>query len=326
MVNLTTEIAGIKLKNPILLASGIAGFGEEYSQLIDLNIFGAFVTKTITLEPRAGNPPPRIVETSGGMVNSIGLENPGLEVFLKEKLPFLKKKLEIPIIVSISAENTEKFVAIVHQLNKERGNHLKSISAIELNLSCPNIRSDKQRAKGEHLKSEELLISQDPDLTYQMVKRVKKVTRLPIIAKLTPNVTDITIIAQAAESAGADALALVNTFSALAFPPSLSNPLTPSLIFGGLSGPAIKPIVLRMIYKTYQVITSQKVKIPIIGMGGINSEKDALEFFLVGAKAIALGSALFCDPLLPQKILISLKQYLKTQKISLKELVGKLQK
>lgn len=320
MVNLTTEIAGIKLKNPILLASGTAGFGEEYSQLIDLNIFGAFVTKTITLEPRAGNPPPRIVETSGGMVNSIGLENPGLEVFLKEKLPYLRKKITIPIIVSITGENSEEFVQIAKALNKE-----KKIAGLELNLSCPNIRQQLRGTRQEESVVSRFigtaLISQDPDLTYKVVKRVKKVTKLPIIAKLTPNVTDITMIAQSAESAGADALSLVNTFSALAFPPSLSNPLTPSLIFGGFSGPAIKPIVLRMIYETYQ-----KVKIPIIGMGGINSEKDALEFFLVGAKAIALGSALFRDPLLPQKIIIGLKQYLKTQKISLRDLVGKLQK
>jgi len=308
MINLSIEIAGIKLKNPLIVASGIIGFGEEYSKLINLNIFGAITTKTITLKPRAGNPPPRIVETDSGMVNSIGLENPGLEIFLKEKLPYLRKKFKIPIIVSIAGENSKEFVQITKALNKE-----KKIAGLELNLSCPNIRQERRVIS---------LISQDAGLTYEVVKRVKKVTTFPIIAKLTPNVTDITVIAQSAESAGADALSLVNTFSALAFPPSLLNhSIASSPVFGGLSGPAIKPIVLRMIYETYR-----KVKIPIIGMGGINSPQDAIEFFLVGAKVIALGSALFRDPFLPQKILIGLKQYLKTQNLSLKELVGKLQK
>ncbi len=319
MVDLNIDLAGVKLRNPILLASGIAGFGEEYRQLIDLNIFGAFVTKTITLKPRAGNPPPRIAETFAGMINSIGLENPGLELFLKEKLPFLREKIKIPIIASIAGENSEEFVEICRRLSKANG-----ISALELNLSCPNIRKQtinsdlKIRLKSQAVES--ILVSQNPDLTYEVVKKVKKLTGLPVIAKLSPNITDITIIAQSAESAGANALSLVNTFSALAFPHSpLPTPRLP--VFGGLSGPAIKPVALRMIYET-----SQKVKIPIIGMGGINSPRDALEFFLVGAKAIALGSALFRDPSLPKKILAGLAQYLKTQKITLKELAGKLQK
>jgi len=316
MVNLSTEIAGIKLKNPLLVASGIIGFGEEYSKLINLNVFGAITTKTITLKPRAGNPPPRIVETISGLVNSIGLENPGLEVFLKEKLLFLKRKLKIPIVVSIAAESAEEFAEISCRLDKEKG-----ISALELNLSCPNIRQQenvvspaRRLAGGRFIGI--ALISQNPKQTYEVIKKVKKATKLPIIAKLTPNVTDITVIAKSAESAGADALSLVNTFSALAFHQSpITNHQSP--ILGGLSGPSIKPIVLRMIYETYR-----KVKIPIIGMGGINSSQDAIEFFLVGAKAIALGSALFRDPFLPQKILIGLKKYLQTQKITLKELVG----
>jgi len=307
MVDLSTKIAGIKLKNPLIVTSGVIGFGEEYNKLINLNVFGAVTTKTVTLKPRAGNPPPRIVETVSGVVNSIGLENPGLEVFLKEKLPFLHKKFKVPIIVSITAENAEEFAKIVRRLNRERG-----ISAIELNLSCPNIRHE---ARGTRL------ISQNPELTYEVMKRVKRVTGMPIIAKLTPNVTDITLIAKSAESAGADALSLVNTFSALAFSNSPIHQFTNSPVFGGLSGPSIKPIVLRMIYETYR-----KVKIPIIGMGGINSPQDAIEFFLVGAKAIALGSALFRDPFLPQKILIGLKQYLQAGKTTLGELIGKLQK
>lgn len=315
MVDLSIELAGIKLKNPLIVASGIIGFGEEYSKLINLNVFGAITTKTVTLKPRAGNPSPRIVETASGMLNSIGLENPGLEIFLKEKIPFLKKKLNVPIIVSVSAENAEKFVKIVRRLNRERG-----ISAIELNLSCPNVRTEEQGARSDERRVTQL-ISQDAELTYEVVKRVKRVTGLPVIAKLTPNVTDITVIAKSAESAGADALSLVNTFSALAFPPSLNRSPAYPLVFGGLSGPAIKPIVLRMIYETYR-----KVKIPIIGMGGINSPQDAIEFFLVGAKAIALGSALFRDPFLPQKIMVGLKQYLKAGKTTLGELIGKLQK
>jgi len=322
MVDLSTKIAGIKLKNPLIVTSGVIGFGEEYNKLINLNVFGAVTTKTVTLKPRAGNPPPRIVETVSGVVNSIGLENPGLEVFLKEKLPFLHKKFKVPIIVSITAENAEEFAKIVRRLNRERG-----ISAIELNLSCPNILSQEPRAKSkeQRAKSNERgvtqLISQDADLTYEVMKRVKRVTGMPIIAKLTPNVTDITLIAKSAESAGADALSLVNTFSALAFSNSPIHQFTNSPVFGGLSGPSIKPIVLRMIYETYR-----KVKIPIIGMGGINSPQDAIEFFLVGAKAIALGSALFRDPFLPQKILIGLKQYLQAGKTTLGELIGKLQK
>ncbi|MCK5534072.1 dihydroorotate dehydrogenase, partial [bacterium] len=199
---LFTNLAGIKMKNPVMVASGTFGYGEEYKELVDLNKLGAIVTKTITLKPKLGNPPPRIVETAAGMLNAVGLQNVGLEVFLKEKLPNLKKITSTPIIVSVGGESVFEYIKITEELNK-----IRQIAGIELNISCPNIRFQKKNNKLETKK----IFSQDAKLTYKLVDKVRKVTRLPLIVKLSPNVTDITRIARACEEAGADVVSLINT-------------------------------------------------------------------------------------------------------------------
>jgi dihydroorotate dehydrogenase (NAD+) catalytic subunit len=270
--NLTVNIGRLKLKNPVMAASGT--FGIEYAALTDINKLGALVLKTITLEERCGNPPPRITETAGGMLNSIGLENKGIADFLKNKMPKLKK-INTPIIVSIAARDGREYAELAGMLNRAGG-----ISAIEINLSCPNVKH------GTH----EGLIAQDAKATHAVVCAVRAVTRLPLIAKLTPNVTDITKIAIAAEEAGADAVLAVNTFTAMAVDIGTARPRLGN-ITGGLSGPAIKPIALKMVWDIYN-----KVDIPVIGCGGIMSYEDAVEFMICGAGAIQVGTATFVDP------------------------------
>ncbi|MFZ5801312.1 MAG: dihydroorotate dehydrogenase, partial [Candidatus Omnitrophota bacterium] len=257
-LDLNVKIGNLKLKNPIMVASGTFGYAEEIRGLLDLKKLGAIVSKTITLRPRRGNSPPRTCETAGGMLNSIGLENPGVEIFIAEKLPYLRK-LGVPIIVSIASEaNPEEFVKLATRLDKVKG-----VSAIELNLSCPNLGKSKIENR------ESKLIAQDRSATYQTVKAVRKATKKTLVAKLSPNVTDIKEIAKAAQAAGADAVSLINTLVALAVDietrrPELGN------ITGGLSGPAIKPVALNMVREVYAA-----VKIPIIGMGGIMTVEDA---------------------------------------------------
>jgi dihydroorotate dehydrogenase (NAD+) catalytic subunit len=305
--DLKINFAGLKLKNPVFVASGIAGFGEEYSKVFDLNILGGFITKTITLYPRAGNTPPRIVETSSGMVNSIGLENPGLEIFLKEKLPFLRSSLKVPLVVSVGGEDVKEYVKVVELLKGKKG-----IDAIELNISCPNVKLKSSVKKSNRAP----LISQDTKLTYAVVKKARKTTKLPLIVKLSPNVTDIGKIAKSCEDAGADAVSLTNTYKALSF-------MTPSsigssrIILGGLSGPAVKPMSLRAIWEVYE-----KVKLPIMGVGGIKNAIDVIEHFAAGAAAVAVGSALFKEPNLVNNILSELTDYLKKKKICLKDIIG----
>jgi len=279
-MNLETDFIGLKLKNPLFIASGIAGFGEEYSRIINLNILGGFITKTVTLKQRIGNPPPRIIEVQSGIINTIGLENPGIEKFIQEKMPFIRKYFNIPVIISIGGETIEEFVRIVKKLDK-----LEGISAIELNLSCPNVRKKTNFTK---------LISQDTKLTYSVIKAVKKNTCYPVVTKLTPAVTDITEVAIVCQEAGSDAISLINTYPALSF--SKSEPR--SVIAGGLSGPCIKPIALRMVYEV-----AKRVNIPIMGMGGICSADDVIDFISAGAKTVAIGSALFRNPKLPEQIL-----------------------
>jgi len=289
-LSLDINIAGIKMKNPVMTASGTFGYGLEYSQLINIENFGAIVTKTITLEARVGNPQPRIVETASGMLNSIGLQNPGAKIFIKEKLPKLKN-YEVPIVANISGRNETEFVKLADLL-KDIG-----LSGLELNISCPNV---------EHSG----LFAQYADTTYKLVKKVRKVTGLPLIVKLTPNVTDITLIAKAAEDAGADAISLINTLIGMSIDVQTKKPKLANVI-GGLSGPAVKPVALRMVYEA-----SKKVSIPVIGMGGIMTSDDAIEFLLAGASAVAIGTANFVNPNTCCEIIDGIKTYMRDNKFN----------
>ena len=277
MKKFSVSIRKLKLKNPVMVASGTFGYGVEYKDLVDLDKLGAIVTKTITVEPQKGNLQPRIFELPYGMINSIGLQNVGLEKFVEEKLPELKKITKTPIIVSIGGKTLSEYVKIVERLNSER------IGAIELNISCPNIMGKK-------------IVSQSAKETYKLINTVRKKTNHTLITKLSPNVTDITEIAKSAENAGSDAISLINSFPVLFF--------SHSPIFGGLSGPCVKHIALKMVYQVARI-----VKIPVIGMGGIMNTKDALEFFNAGAKAIAVGCANFANPKTVIEIIEDLKKW-----------------
>ena len=301
---LSINLSGIKMKNPVMVASGTFAYGEEFAEIIDLGKLGAIVTKTITLKPRLGSSPPRIIETPSGMLNAIGLENKGVEDFIEERLPFLLR-FDTPVIVGIGGETIEEYINLSRILNKVKG-----IAGLEMNISCPNIRYKKEKAKGSFR-----LFAQDAKATQEVVRRARKVTKLPLIVKLSPDVTDITEIAKVAQNAGADVLSLVNTFLGMAIDipsrqPKLAN------ITGGLSGPAIKPLALRMVYEV-----ARRVKLPLIGMGGICNFEDALEFFIAGAKAIAIGTANFINPRTTLEIIEGIEGYLKENKIkSIKQL------
>lgn len=299
--NLAIKLAGISLRNPVMVASGTFGYGEEYAELVDLNRLGAVVAKTITLKPRLGNEPPRIVETASGILNSIGLQNVGIDAFINEKLPFFRE-YNVPLIVSIAGETIDEYVQLAKTLGREK------IAALELNLSCPNIKYKKK-----------LMFAQDPQATHQVVSRVRKATSLPLMVKLSPNVTDIASIAKVCEEAGADGVSLINTFTGMAIDVESREPILRQ-ITGGLSGPAIKPIALRMVYEVHKA-----VKIPIIGIGGIMTAGDALEFIIVGAKAVAIGTGNFVDPLTPIKIIDGIREYMIKNKIEdIKSIVGSL--
>ncbi|WAM30599.1 dihydroorotate dehydrogenase [Caldicellulosiruptor naganoensis] len=294
---LEVEISGVKLKNPIIAASGTFGFGREFSKLIDLNLFGGISTKGITLKKCAGNPQPRLCEVYGGIINSIGLENPGVEAFVNDELPFLKK-FNTKIIANINGFNKEEFIELAKIVSP-------LVDMIEVNLSCPNIKEGG------------MAFGKDPNRVYEITKEVKKVSACPVIVKLTPNVTDITELAKAAEKAGADAISLINTVSAMAIDIETRRPLI-KMVTGGLSGPAIKPIAVRMVYECFQ-----KVNIPIIGMGGIMNYKDAIEFFLAGATAIQIGTVNFVNPNAVSEIRKGIENYLKAHGFkSVKDLVG----
>lgn len=299
--NLSVEIGSLKLKNPVMVASGTFGYGKEFRDYVDPDKLGAIVTKTITKERRDGNRPPRIFETAGGMLNSIGLQNEGLEDFIVNKLKDYKN-LRTELIVSIGGETNAEYVDMAKSLSA-----YSEISAFELNISCPNIEyKDK-------------IFAQDEKLTFQLVKDVRKATTLPLIVKLSPNVSDITGIARAAEEAGADALSLINTLIGMAIDVQTRHPLLGN-ITGGLSGPAIKPIALRMVWQVHN-----KVSLPIIGMGGIMNATDALEFILAGATAVAVGTANFVDPRASLDVLDGIAAYLVQHNYKdVSELIGSL--
>jgi dihydroorotate dehydrogenase (NAD+) catalytic subunit len=299
--NLSVSIGSLDLKNPVMVASGTFGYAEEFKGFIDLKKLGAIVTKTITIKPRHGNLPPRTCETPAGLLNSIGLENPGIDKFVENKLPFLKK-LGIPIIVSIAAEDDPgEFSILVEQLDK-----INTVSAIELNISCPNLQKNR-------------LISQDAKETFALVSAVRKLTKKCLITKLSPNVTSISEIALAAQDAGSDAVALINTLTGMSIDVHKRTPKIGSWV-GGLSGPAIRPIALKMVWETYN-----KIKIPIIGMGGIMNTENALEFFIAGSTAVGIGTANFINPRTSLEIIAELKQYMVDNNISdLSNIIGKL--
>ena len=296
------EIAGIKLKNPVMTASGTFGYGEEFSPFIDLDKLGAMVLKGITLKPKMGNPPPRIIETPSGMLNSIGLQNVGLEALIKEKLSYLKK-FNTPVIINISGDTIEEYVELARRLGEV--SEEKGIAGLEVNISCPNVK------KGG------MVWGTNANTTYKIINNIRKATSLPLIVKLTPNVTDIKIIAQAAEEAGADALSLINTLVGMAVDidsrkPKLAN------VSGGLSGPAIKPVALWMVWQVFQT-----VNIPVIGIGGIIKVKNALEFIIAGARAIEIGTANFVNPRVTVEIIEGIEKYLIENNIKdINELVG----
>jgi len=300
-VNLCVNLADIKMKNPVMVASGTFGYGEEYSDFIDLRELGAIVTKSITLRPRIGNRPPRIAETPSGILNAIGLQNVGLEKFISDKMPFLRK-IGIPIIVSISGEDIIEYIEIARRLNE-----VPDISALELNISCPNV------SKGG------MLFGSDRQMTYDLVSVVRCATKLPIIVKLSPNVTSIVEIALSAEEAGADVLSLINTLLGMAIDINTKRPKLGNTT-GGLSGPAIRPVAIRMVWQVFN-----KVKIPIVGMGGIMTSDDALEFIIAGSKAVSIGTANFVNPMSALEIITGIREYLQQKNIlDINDLVGSL--
>lgn len=297
-MNTKVNLAGIELKNPVMTASGTFGSGEEYSEMVNLNNLGAVVTKGVANIPWPGNPTPRIAETSSGMLNAIGLQNPGMEVFIKRDIPFLKK-YDSKIIVNVCGKTTEDYLEVVERLADE------PVDMLEINISCPNVKEGG------------IAFGQDPKAVESITREVKKYARQPVIMKLSPNVTDITVMAKAAEAGGADALSLINTLTGMKIDVNRRTFAVANKT-GGLSGPAIKPIAVRMVYQT-----AGAVKIPIIGMGGIMTAEDAIEFILAGATAVSVGTANFVNPYATQEIVTGIEDYMKKHKIDdIRDLIG----
>lgn len=298
MKNTKVTIAGVEFKNPVMTASGTFGSGMEYSEFVDLNCLGAVVTKGVANVPWEGNPTPRVMETYGGMLNAIGLQNPGIDVFIERDIPFLKQ-FDTKIIVNVCGRTVEDYIEVVEKLGDQ------PVDMLEINVSCPNVSHGG------------IAFGQNPDCLYDITKQIKAKTKQPIIMKLSPNVTDITEMARAAESAGSDALSLINTITGMkidihkrAF--ALANKT------GGLSGPAIKPVAVRMVYQV-----AQAVKIPIIGMGGIANAEDAIEFMLAGATGVAVGAMNFVNPYTTAEVVKGIEEYMERYHVeNLTELVG----
>ncbi len=298
-MNTAVTIAGVTFKNPVMTASGTFGSGMEYSQFVNLNKLGAVVTKGVANVPWPGNATPRVAEVYGGMLNAIGLQNPGIDVFMERDIPFLKE-YDTKIIVNVCGKTVEDYVEVVERLGQE-----EAVSMLEINVSCPNVKEGA------------IAFGQKADALYNITSEIKKHAKQPIIMKLSPNVTDITEMAKAAEAAGADALSLINTLTGMKIDIhrrtfALANKT------GGMSGPAIKPIAVRMVYQT-----AQAVKIPIIGMGGIATAEDAIEFLLAGASAVSVGAMNFVNPYVTEEIVAGIEDYLKRYQIQdIKELIG----
>ena len=298
MSKTSVSLAGVELKNPVMTASGTFGSGEEYSEFVDLNQLGAVVTKGVANVPWPGNPTPRIVETAGGMLNAIGLQNPGIDVFCSRDIPFLKK-YDTKIIVNVCGKSTEDYCEVVERLAQE------PVDLLEINVSCPNVKEGG------------IAFGQNPKALEAITKEVKKRAKQPIIMKLSPNVTDITEMARAAEAGGADVLSLINTITGMKID---INRRTFALAnkTGGMSGPAVKPVAVRMVYQV-----ANAVKLPIIGMGGIASAEDALEFIMAGATAVSVGTANFFNPYTTQEVVKGIEEFMARQKVEdIHELIG----
>jgi dihydroorotate dehydrogenase (NAD+) catalytic subunit len=301
MTDLSVDLGFCILKNPVIAASGTFGYGLEFQPFLDLNRLGGFVVKGLYYDPRPGNPPPRLFETAGGLINAIGLQGIGVERFAEEVLPKLQG-LESALIINVCGDHEEEYAMVVDHLNG-----LEGITAYELNISCPNVKQGGRCP------------AMDPDATFRIVKEVKKISRRPLITKLTPNAADITEVAVSAQEAGSDALSLVNTFLALAVDAESRRPALANVL-GGLSGPAIKPLALRMVYQV-----AARVSVPVIGMGGITSGTDAAEFLIAGASAVQVGTANFVDPQATLNIISELEDYGRRHNIEkITELIGTL--
>ncbi|WP_407268023.1 dihydroorotate dehydrogenase [Radiobacillus sp. PE A8.2] len=286
MTTLTTNLPGLNLKNPIIPASGCFGFGREFSDVYDLNQLGAIIIKAATLQSRYGNQTPRVAETHAGMLNAIGLQNPGVDAIINTELPFLEN-YHTPIIANVAGSTVEEYVEVTKRIS-----HASAVQAIELNISCPNVKEGG------------IQFGTDPDLASEVTHRVKQVSGVPVYVKLSPNVSDIVAMAKAVEQAGADGLSMINTLTGMQINLSSKRPLLANKT-GGLSGPAIKPVAIRMIYDVYK-----HVSIPIIGMGGVMSAEDVLEFLLAGASAVAVGTANFHNPFICPEIIQALPDVL----------------
>lgn len=300
-VGLGVKIGPLELKNPVMTASGTFGYGLEFEPFVDLSRLGAVVVKGLSLEPRPGNPPPRIVETAGGMLNAIGLQNIGIRAFIQEKMPYLRQ-LGVTVLVNIFGETIDEYRRVAGMLDPVAG-----IAGIEVNISCPNVK------KGG------IAFGADPDMAADVTRQVRRETKLPLIIKLTPNVTDITEIAFAAEAAGADAISLINTVTGMSVDIETRRPRLAN-VTGGLSGPAIKPIAIRMVWQT-----AQASKIPVIGAGGIRTAADAIEFLIAGASAVEIGTANFINPSVTIDVLEGIQEYMARHQIKhMKDLIGSL--
>lgn len=301
-MNTQTTIAGVTFKNPVMTASGTFGSGMEYSEFVDLNQLGAVVTKGVANVPWPGNPTPRVTEVYGGMLNAIGLQNPGIDVFLERDIPFLKQ-YDTKVIVNVCGKSVEDYVEVVEKLGDE-----PAVAMLEINVSCPNVKEGA------------IAFGQKADALYNITAELKKHAKQPIIMKLSPNVTDITEMARAAEAAGADALSLINTITGMKIDIhkrkfAIANKT------GGMSGPAIKPVAVRMVYQT-----AQAVQIPIIGMGGIANAEDAIEFLLAGASAVSIGAMNFVNPYTTVEVVKGIEDYMRRYNVEkLTDLIGAVQ-
>ncbi|BCG47496.1 Dihydroorotate dehydrogenase (NAD(+)), catalytic subunit [Citrifermentans bremense] len=300
--DMSVAVAGIKMRNPVMTASGTFGYGAEFADYLDLESIGAMISKGLSLKPKAGNPTPRIVETPGGMLNAIGLQNVGIDAFIEQKLPYLKN-VNTPVIVNLYGNTLEEYGEVAARLDG-----LSGVAGIEVNISCPNVKQGG------------IVFGTDPGAAQEVVRLVKKNTSKPMIVKLSPNVTDVVLMAKACADAGADALSLINTLTGMAIDLERRRPVLAN-VTGGLSGPAIKPVALRMVWQV-----ARAVKLPLIGIGGIMNGRDALEFMLAGATAVQVGTASFLDPSAAQRIAGEMEQYLVDHKIdSVSSLIGALE-
>ncbi len=300
--DMSVTLAGIPMRNPVMTASGTFGYGAEFADYLDLESIGAMITKGLSLKPKAGNDTPRIVETPGGMLNAIGLQNVGIDAFIQQKLPYLKD-VNTPVIVNLYGNTLEEYGEVASRLDG-----LPGVAGVEVNISCPNVKQGG------------IVFGTDPCAAQDVVCLVKKNTSKPLIVKLSPNVTDVVLMARACADAGADALSLINTLTGMAIDLDRRRPVLAN-VTGGLSGPAIKPVALRMVWQV-----AKSVKLPIIGIGGIMNGRDALEFMLAGASAVQVGTASFLDPGAAQRIANEMEQYLVERKIeSVSSLIGALE-